>query len=216
MSAPTATARAPRRAAVRRRSSAVVARRRALLLVALAALTALATAVALPRLQHAVREISLPLRHDDIIRQQAADKGLDPALIAAVIYAESRFVEGRVSRAGALGLMQITPETARDIARRSGGVRFQISDLSSPQVNIAYGAYHLRYLLERYGGNRTLALAAYNAGEGNVDRWIVRFQREGRPLTADTMPFPETRHYVRKVLAAAEQYRARYPRELGL
>ena len=100
-----------------------------------------------------MREITLPLRHDDIIRQQAADKDVDAALIAAVIYEESRFRD-QTSHAGARGLMQITPETADFIARRSGGVRFRQSDLATPQINIAYGAWYLRYLIDHYERQR--------------------------------------------------------------
>ena len=159
---------------------------------------------------HAVKEIALPLQHEDIIRQQARDKALDPALIAAVIYAESRFVAGRTSSAGAEGLMQITPETAKDIARRSGGTAFVLDDLATPQVNISYGSYLLRELLDRYGGDTAAALAAYNAGPGNADRW------GGSSLRVEDIPYPETRAYVRKVLAAQRQYRATYARELGL
>ena len=114
-------------------------------------------------LGEAVRELTLPLHHEDIIRQQAADKNVDAALIAAVIYEESRFRD-QTSHAGARGLMQITPETADFIARRSGGVRFEQSDLATPQINIAYGAWYLRYLIDHYEGNETLAVAAYNAG----------------------------------------------------
>ena len=99
---------------------------------------------ALKRVDKAVTEISYPLRYDDIIRQQARAKNIDPALIAAVIYAESGFIAGRTSSAGAEGLMQITPETARDIARRSGGTAFTIEDLATPQINISYGSYLLR------------------------------------------------------------------------
>lgn len=210
---------APRRRPATRpvaRRQAQVRRRRIGALLLTVALTAAAVVALLPRFHQAVQEIGLPLRHEDIIRQQAAEKGLDPALIAAVIYAESRFIDGRTSSAGAEGLMQLTPDTARDIARRSGGTRFQVADLGTPQVNIAYGSYHLRYLLQRYGGNRMLAVAAYNAGEGNVDRWIARFHQEDRPLTVDTMPFGETRAYVRKVLDARTEYRAKYRRQLGL
>ena len=158
---------------------------------------------------HAAREISLPLRHEDIIRQQAREKGLDPALIAAVIYVESRFIPGRTSPAGAQGLMQITPETARDIARRSGGTQFTVEDLDTPQINISYGSYLLRELLDRYDGDLAAALAAYNAGPGNADRW------GGSSLKAQDIPFPETRAYVEKVLRAQEDYRARYGEQLG-
>jgi soluble lytic murein transglycosylase len=197
-----------RRAVPRRRPR----RLRPLALVGLLAIVGIAVASLLPMLKDAAQEIALPLRHEDIIRQQAADKGLDAALIAGVIYAESRFVD-QTSHAGARGLMQVTPETARGIAERTGGVSFREEDLATPQVNVAYGSWYLDHLLERYGGNEILALAAYNAGQGNVDRWIG----EGREVTAvEGIPFPETRAYVAKVLEAREDYRETYPRELGL
>src|SRR3954464_8158519 len=122
-----------RRAAARRRT---VRRRRIAAVLGVAVVASLAVALAWPSFHHAVREIALPLRHEDIIRQQARDKGLDPALIAAVIYAESRFRDGQTSPAGAEGLMQITPATARMSARKSGGVSFTVEDLGTPQVNI--------------------------------------------------------------------------------
>jgi soluble lytic murein transglycosylase len=198
------------------RASAAIRRRRVTLVVGTAAIVGLIVALVVPTAKKAVEEVVLPLRHEDIIRQQARDKDLDPTLIAAVIYAESRFVEGRVSHAGAQGLMQITPATASDIARRSGGVAFEVSDLHIPQVNIAYGAYHLRYLLDRYGGNETLALAAYNSGEGNVDRWVSEARARDQALTIEAIPFGETREYVRKVRSAKGDYRRKYRKELGL
>jgi soluble lytic murein transglycosylase len=166
-------------------------------------------------IHHAVREITLPLRHEDIIRQQSREKGLDPALVAAVIYAESHFRDGQISSAGALGLMQITPETARYIARKSGGTAFVVGDLATPQVNIAYGAYYLRYLLRRYGGNEALALAAYNAGEGNVDRWIAEARARDRGLTIGAIPYAETRAYVTRVREAKRDYASKYASALG-
>jgi soluble lytic murein transglycosylase len=205
---------APRRAAARRR--AAVRRRRIGAILGAALVTGLVVALAWPSFHHAVREIALPLRHEDIIRQQARDKDLDPALIAAVIYTESRFRDGQVSRAGAQGLMQITPATARMIARKSGGVAFTVEDLGTPQVNIAYGAWYLRYLLARYAGNEALALAAYNGGEGNVDRWIDAAERRDEALTIQAIPFSETRAYVQRVEDAKAQYRRSYRRELGL
>jgi soluble lytic murein transglycosylase len=169
----------------------------------------------LPLGEKAVREVTLPLRHEDIIRQQAKDKHLDAALIAGVIYAETKF-RARRSSAGAEGLMQITPATARFIAHRSGGVAFRASDLGDAQINIQYGAYYLRYLLDRYGGNETLALAAYNGGEGNVDRWLVRASKDERQFAPDDIPFPETRAYVDRVQQARDDYRDTYADELGL
>jgi soluble lytic murein transglycosylase len=161
------------------------------------------------------RELTLPLRHEDIIRQQAREKNLDPALIAAVIYEESRFRD-QTSRAGARGLMQITPETADAIAKHSGGVRFKQSDLSQPQINISYGAYYLRLLLDHYDGNETLAIAAYNAGIGNVDKWVADAGGSGGFNTVEKIPFPETRAYVGNVMDRREDYRRKYANELGL
>jgi len=164
---------------------------------------------------HAVQELTLPLKHEDIIRQQAAEKNLDPAPIAAVIYQESKFRD-RTSSAGAKGLMQILPGTAEFIARKSGGTRFELQDLGTPQINIAYGSWYLRYLIGRYNGNKVLAIAAYNAGEDNVDRWV---SAAGGPHSFDAtrdIPFPETRAYVHGVLSKRGAYKKHYAKELGL
>jgi soluble lytic murein transglycosylase len=163
----------------------------------------------------AVRELTLPLRHDDVIRQQAREKHLDPALIAAVIYQESKFRD-RTSHAGAKGLMQILPSTAKFIARKSGGTGFELDDLANPQVNIAYGAWYLRYLMRRYDGNEELAVAAYNAGERNVDRWVRKAGGPGAFDSGEDIPFPETREYVDGVMEHRQDYRHRYGDELGL
>ena len=112
--------------------------------------------------------------------------------------------------------MQITPETARYIARLSGGTRFEQGDLATPQINISYGAFYLRYLLERYRGNTVLALAAYNGGEGNVDRWIAEASMSRRRFAVEQIPFTETREYASRVLDARKSYREKYSRELGL
>ena len=187
------------------------------MLLLVVAVAALASALALaPWADHAVQEVTLPLRHDDIIRQQAEDKGLDPALIAGVIFAESHFRD-QTSRAGAKGLMQIMPETAAYIAQKSGGTAFVQGDLATPQVNISYGSWYLRYLLDHYEGREVLALAAYNAGEGTVDEWAAEAAARGETFrVAAHIPFPETRHYVQKVLDARRDYRRTYARELGL
>ena len=167
-----------------------------------------------PLFQKAIRELTLPLQDADIIRQQAADKHLDPALIAAVIYAETKF-DARTSPTGALGLMQIEPQTAKFLAHRSGATTFTITDLGTPQTNIAYGSYYLRFLIDRYNGNIVLALAAYNAGETNVDRWVANARASGGRLTADQIPFSETRAYVSRVLWAQNEYRHTYASQLG-
>ncbi|MEA2309606.1 MAG: soluble lytic murein transglycosylase [Thermoleophilaceae bacterium] len=201
------------RAQARPRRRSAVRRRRLAALVVLAAVGGLA-ALWFTAGEKALREITLPLRHEDIIRQQARAKNLDPALIAAVIYQESKF-RPRTSSAGAEGLMQVLPSTAKFIARRTGGTAFVPSDLGTPQVNIAYGSYYLRYLLNRYDGNETLAVAAYNAGETNVGSWIAKAGGAGAFNPKD-IPFPETRAYVKNVERHQKDYRSHYPKELGL
>jgi soluble lytic murein transglycosylase len=156
----------------------------------------------------AIQELTLPLRHEDIIRQQSREKGVDAALIAAVIYAESKFNDAE-SSAGARGLMQITPAAAEFIEKQSGGTTFKIDDLSDPEINIRYGTFLLKELLERYDGDEAAALAAYNAGPGNADEW------GGSGLSIEDIPFPETRAYVEEVLDKQREYRQEYGRELG-
>ena len=190
--------------------------RRRFLLAAGLALVILAVLSLVRPADHAVKEIKLPLRHEDVIRQQAADKKVDPALIAGVIYTESRFRD-QTSHAGAKGLMQLMPETADYIARKSGGTRFERADLATPQINIAYGTWYLRYLLDKYKGNTILTLAAYNAGEGKVDQWRREAAAQGeRFRVASHIPFKETRDYVHRVLSARADYRRSYKDELGL
>jgi peptidoglycan lytic transglycosylase len=173
-----------------------------------------AVVLAMPLFRKAVTDLTLPLAHDDIIRQQAGAKHLDPALIAAVIYAETKF-DARPSSAGAQGLMQILPATAEFLAHRSGATNFTTADLATPQVNIAYGSYYLRYLIDQYGGNTVLGVAAYNGGEANVNHWLAEARADHRHFTVTDIPFPETRAYVRKVLQAQKDYRNTYASRLG-
>jgi soluble lytic murein transglycosylase len=204
------------RAAARRRSASRARTRRRLLLgFVLAGIAAVVAVSLMPRAKDAVQELTLPLRHEDIIVQQAREKKVPADLIAGVIYAESRFSD-QTSHAGARGLMQITPDTADAIATSTGGVNFRQEDLADPQVNISYGTWYLRNLLDRYGENVVLALAAYNAGQGNVDGWIAEARARGEPLTIDAIPFAETRGYVQSVLEARTDYRQKYAHELGL
>ena len=210
----TATAQSRRRPpAARRRAS--MRRRRLRLVALLAAIAGVALLIGLNPLKDAVKEITLPLRHEDIIRQQSQRKDLDPALVAAVIYQESKFTD-QTSQAGARGLMQITPDTARFIAKKSGGIKFVLEDLATPQVNIAYGTWYLRYLLDHYEGRTPLAVAAYNAGMTNVDQWVERAGGRNSFDPRAHIPFPETRHYTVEVLERRRDYARRYSRELGL
>jgi soluble lytic murein transglycosylase len=186
-------------------------RRRRLLLGGGALAAGIAAGLALGlfgRFGDVIQELTLPLRHEDIIRQQARDKQVDASLIAAVIYAESRFRD-QTSQAGARGLMQITPATANEIERLSGGTTFELTDLADPDINIRYGTFFLGELLKRYDGNEVAALAAYNAGPTAVEEW------GGAELTLDGIELDETRHYVEEVLDKKQDYREKYAKELG-
>jgi soluble lytic murein transglycosylase len=194
---------------------AKVRKRRRNLVLGLIAVLGTFLVIGLHPLKHAVQEITLPLKHEDIIRQQSQKKGLDPALVAAVIYQESKFSD-RTSVAGARGLMQITPDTARFIAKQSGGIRFVQEDLATPQINIAYGTWYLRWLMDRYDERQALALAAYNAGFGHVDKWVAAAGGPDAFNPKTDIPFPETRGYVLSVLERRKEYARRYSRELGL
>ena len=143
--------------------------------------------------------LQYPLAYEAIIQGHARNYRLDPALLAAVVYQESKFDAEARSDAGAIGLMQLRPETAKGIAVRTGGSRFRVDDLLDPEINVRYGSWYLRHLLDKYG-NEERALAAYNGGQGNVDRGVV---------------YPETRHYVDRVLELRRIYREAYGSELG-
>lgn len=151
------------------------------------------------------QRLRYPLEYQELVRKNARTFDVDPALIAAVIYAESRFRTDAVSEAGAIGLMQLLPETGRWIAA-TGGERFRVEDLYDPKVNVRYGSFYLGRLLEKYGDVR-FALAAYHAGQGNADRWLAG---NGR------IDFPDTRAYVTNVLEFRDIYRETYETQLRL
>jgi soluble lytic murein transglycosylase len=146
------------------------------------------------------QRVRYPLKYEQIVRGHARNYQLDPALLAAVIYQESKFRPDAKSSSGAIGLMQLQPETAKGIAIRTGGSRFQTSDLYNPEINVRYGSWYLRHLLNKYSDEKT-ALAAYNAGQSNVDEW----RAEGRGIQ-----FSETRAYVDRVGELKEVYRDAY------
>jgi soluble lytic murein transglycosylase len=147
-----------------------------------------------------------PLEYEHMIRVHARNHDLDPALLAAVVYVESRFDPNATSAAGAIGLMQLLPETAKGIALRTGGDRFVVADLRNPEINIRYGSWYLDHLRKQYD-DMSVALAAYHAGPGNVDHW----REEGLGI-----PFSETREYVSEVERLRAVYADAYPSELGL
>ncbi len=151
------------------------------------------------------QRVRYPLRYESIVVTHARNYDLPPTHLAAVIYTESKFDADARSAAGAVGLMQLLPETAKGIALRTGGDRFVVSDLVDPEINVRYGSWYLRNLLNRYDDVRT-ALAAYHAGPGNVDGW----RADGVGIQ-----FPETRAYVEKVLEAQVVYADAYREELA-
>jgi soluble lytic murein transglycosylase len=146
-----------------------------------------------------------PLRYEEIVRGHAQHYDLEPALLAAVIYQESKFKADAKSSSGAIGLMQLLPTTAEGIAVHTGGTAFRVDDLYDPEINIRYGAWYLHHLMQKYGDEET-ALAAYNAGQDNVDRW----RRDGVGIQ-----FAETRAYVQRVEDLKRIYRDAYGSELG-
>jgi len=140
-----------------------------------------------------------PLKYPDIVRGHADNYRLEPGLLAAVIYTESKFDPDAKSPSGAIGLMQLLPETAAGIAERTGGSRFETADLYDPELNVRYGSWYLRHLLDKYDGDLRKALAAYNGGQGNVDRGIQ---------------YAETKAYVDRVRELSDKYRRAYGSEL--
>jgi soluble lytic murein transglycosylase len=146
-----------------------------------------------------------PLHYDAIVRAHARNYHLDPALLAGVIYQESKFHPHARSSSGAIGLMQLLPDTAKGIAVHTGGSKFRVSDLDNPEINVRYGSWYLRHLLDKYRDEKT-ALAAYNAGQQNVDNW--RSQGKG-------ISFAETRHYVSRVEHLKTLYRRGYGDQLS-
>jgi len=154
-----------------------------------------------------------PLDHAAAIRAEARAAGIPPDLIAGVIYRESKFSEDARSDRGAVGLMQVLPETAEWIHRQPGAPSPDPARLAEPEVNIAYGAWYLHYLIDKYA-DEDLALAAYNGGETNLRGWIADAERRGVELTRADIPFPETRGFVGAVQDARAVYRRVWGRSL--
>jgi soluble lytic murein transglycosylase len=153
-----------------------------------------------------VRRAIYPLEYEGTIREVSAAHNLEPTLVAAVVYTESRFRPEVRSHRGAYGLMQLLPQTATFIRERSGIE----GDYRDPRVNLRMGAWYLSYLEDRYLGDERLVLAAYNSGEGQVNAWI---SEKGFDVGED-IPFQETREYVENVLEARQIYEDLYGRNL--
>ncbi len=156
-----------------------------------------------------------PIDHVQVISAESRASGVQPDLLAAVIYQESKFSEDARSDRGAVGLMQVLPGTAQWIRGQPGAPAAGPARLAEPAVNIAYGAWYLRYLIDKYG-SQDLALAAYNGGETNLRRWIADARREGHTLDPADIPFSETRGFVAAVRDAQSIYRRAWSESLQL
>ena len=150
-----------------------------------------------------------PYDYRSYIETSAAQQRADPFLVAAVIKHESKFQSTARSDGGAVGLMQLMPQTAAWIAGQLGEP-FTEDYLYDPALNIRYGVWYLAELEREFGGNDILALAAYNAGRGNVRDWMERSHWTYQFDEIDAIPYPETRLYVRRVLEDREQYKRLY------
>ncbi|NLS44736.1 MAG: lytic transglycosylase domain-containing protein [Firmicutes bacterium] len=151
-----------------------------------------------------------PIHYKDVITQYSLENDMDPFLIASVIYVESRFRPKALSVRGAKGLMQVMPETGRWIADELGIGGFEPEMLYEPMMNLRVGTWYLSLLRQEYNGDLIIALASYNAGRGNVKKWIDEKQWTGEKEDIDNIPFPETREYVKKVLYIYDKYRYVY------
>lgn len=183
------------------------ARRRLIGLVLLVLVVALATAVT----SRPVLRLFFPIRYTSLIAGAAGTYRLDPYLLSALIRVESSFNPEARSARGAIGLMQLMPETAIWIADQRKIPSLNLETLATPRVNIDYGSWYVRMLVDDFKGDVVLALAAYNSGWGTVREWLKQGEWSGRPDEVDQIPFPETRAYVRRVLATWSWYQRLYP-----
>jgi soluble lytic murein transglycosylase len=153
--------------------------------------------------------IAYPLAYREQVTGKASEFKIPENIIYSIMRAESNYLPTAVSPAGAVGLMQVMPATAAAIARPKEGAGIR-ELLSRPEMNIDLGVKHLKHLLELYDGDHVMAVAAYNAGAGNVNRWVKRLGRPPRDVFIENIPFAETRDYVKKVLAGVEIYKRLY------
>ncbi len=141
-----------------------------------------------------------PFHYRDLTLQYARIYNVDPLLLAAVMKAESNFDHRAVSKKGARGLMQIMPDTGTWIASRMGDAAFDPEVLFEPETSIKLGAWYIADLRKEFRGDTILVLAAYNGGRGNVKNWFEGKEHSGTLIKIKQIPFPETRHYIKKVL----------------
>jgi len=164
----------------------------------------------LDQLPRAFWERLYPLPFERSLRARSKPHALDPYLVAGLIRQESEFNPSAVSRAGAIGLMQIMPSTGRDLARRLGVQRFTTRRLREPDVSLRLGVFHLKGVIQQFSGNLEISLAAYNAGSARADRWVQWGDFDEPGEFAETIPFTETRGYVQSVLRNRDVYRRLY------
>lgn len=147
-----------------------------------------------------------PVKYENLVFEYAQLYGNDPYLVTAIIYRESRFDSNAVSNKGAIGLMQIMPDTAFWIAENLSLDNFEVTDLYIPEINIKFGNWYLNNLFNEFDGNLVLVLAAYNGGRGNVSKWLTEGDFRGEVHEIDQIPFPETRKFVSNVLSLYQRY----------
>lgn len=155
-------------------------------------------------------KLMYPLKYKQEIEAASANVGVDPYLAAAVIRVESNFKPQLESPKGAIGLMQVMPDTAEWIFTREGFRKYKVEDLYNPEVNIKVGTAFLGILMQQFDQNMVLAVASYNAGQGNVNKWLSTQIWDGRLETIEHIPFWETRKYVTKVMYYYKKYRDVY------
>lgn len=155
-----------------------------------------------------------PVKYESYVEKAAREFDVDVCLIYGVIRTESGFDSDVVSNAGAIGLMQIMPDTFTWLQNYRSNFQpdtlMESDKLYNPQINIEYGTCFLKYLLERYDGDETLAICAYNAGHGNVDSWIAEGTIPSHDVTSEDIPFTETSNYLTRVTESMEMYRRLY------
>ncbi len=172
---------------------------------------AVAIALLIVPIYNATINIIYPVKYESIIKEHASKNELDPYLVLALIKAESNFVPDAISNKDAKGLMQITDSTAIWSASKMKMDNFDISNICEPEVNISIGCWYLKYLIDQYNGDVTLALYAYNAGSGNVNKWLSNDKYSSDGKTLEAIPFSETRKYVENIKNYLLQYKKLYP-----
>lgn len=160
-----------------------------------------------------INKLIYPFHYRETIIEESQKNGLDPLLVAAVIWVESRFNEDAESAKGARGLMQVMPQTGEWAAEQMNIPNYSTEMLYDPAVNIAIGTWYLRELSEEFDGNIYAVLAAYNGGRTHVKRWLEYTYWDGSGENISDIPFPETRDFVVKVVRVYQRYENLYSQE---